>query len=429
MATVRLRVATLVACLLATLATAPAAMRGKSTHVQLPADLSGTHAGSAYRIRVPPNWNGTLLVYAHGTRLRAVSGPVVPEIAPPPYPVPATSFEDQLLARGYALAGAEYASSVTNGTRATHALTEYFNGAVGRPSRVLIWGCSLGGTVTTLLVEKYPNIYDGGVSCASGSNLMKANDASLAFGLAYDVTFGWPADQWGPLEDVRDDLTFAQDVAPIFKTQLPVTPDKLAKWEFIRLVTKFSQNAFWKADPQLGVQFFALALWRATEQRANAEAAFGGPVSQNVDHVYTLTAGEKAYLASLGMTNADALLAEMNAHTNIEADQSTRRLQEIWSADGVLTRPLITMHSAYDGLARTEAENLFLAEVLRAGRQDSLVQVYTALPGHCSFSTEQLLAALGALEHWIDTGGRPDASHFPASIGFMQGFVPPRWPF
>ena len=42
-----------------------------------------------------------------------------------------------------------------------------------------------------------------------------AADASLAFGLAYDVTFGWPSDKWGPLEDVRDDLTFFGDVAPI----------------------------------------------------------------------------------------------------------------------------------------------------------------------------------------------------------------------
>lgn len=418
------------ACVLAAAAAAPAAGQGGTAHISLPADLAGTHNGVPYRIRVPEAWNGTLLVYAHGTRLKAVSGPVVPEVAPLPYPVPETSFEDQLLARGYALAGAEYENSVISGVRETHALTEYFNGAVGHPAKVMVWGCSLGGGVTTQLLEKYPNVYDGAISCAGpGAQTSKINDASLAFGLAYDVAFGWPSDLWGPLEDVRDDLVFARDVAPILKTQLPTTTPVYAKWEFIRLVTKFPVPAFWGADPQFGVNFFAMALWRATEGRANAERAFGGAASQNLDHVYTLAAAEKAYLASLGLANADELLARMNASTTIAGDHDARIRQDIWSADGGLRKPIITLHSAYDGLMRTETENLFLAEVQQASREDHLVQVFTAMPGHCSFSTGQLLATLGAMEHWLDTGARPDTSFFPASAGFLVGFVPPRWPF
>ena len=50
----------------------------RRAHIPLPADLTGTHDGVPYRIVVPANWNGTLLLYAHGTRLRAVGGPVVP---------------------------------------------------------------------------------------------------------------------------------------------------------------------------------------------------------------------------------------------------------------------------------------------------------------------------------------------------------------
>jgi pimeloyl-ACP methyl ester carboxylesterase len=429
MATLRLFAAVLLACLLAALAPTLAVGRGHA-HIPLPADLSGTHNDVPYRIRVPANWNGTLLVYAHGTRLRAAGGATEPEIAPQPFPVPTPSLEDQLLARGYALAGAEYANSIIDGTRVTHALTAYFNGAVGRPSRVLVWGCSLGGMVSTVLLEKYPRVYDGAVSCAGpGAEMGKVNDGSLAFGLAYDVTFGWPSDRWGPLEDIRDDVVFATDVAPIFMTTLPTTPDKYAKWEFIRLVTKLPVNAFWKPDPQLGVQFFALAMWRATEGRANFETAFHGVVAQNLDHVYTLTAAEKAYLASLGLTNADDLLNIMNGRTNIHADRAARRRAEIWSADGNLDRPLITLHSAFDGLSRTEGEGLLAAEVQREGNEENLVQVFTTLPGHCSFSTGQLLTTLGTLEQWLDTGERPDASSFPTTLGFAAGFVPQPWPF
>jgi len=55
-------------------------------------------------------------------------------------------------------------------------------------------------------------------------------------------------------------------------------------------------------------------------------------VTQNLDHVYTLTDADKAYLASLGMTNADELLAQMNARTNIEADHAARVRAEVGSA-------------------------------------------------------------------------------------------------
>jgi pimeloyl-ACP methyl ester carboxylesterase len=135
-----------------------------------------------------------------------------------------------------AIARSEYVSNVIAGVKATHALTTYFDGAVGRPSRVMVWGCSLGGGVATLLREKYPNVYDGAIACASPGSDPKVNDASLAF--AYDVTFGWPSEKWGPLEDIRDDLVSARDVMPVLMTQLPTTPDRYAKWEFIRRVMK-----------------------------------------------------------------------------------------------------------------------------------------------------------------------------------------------
>jgi hypothetical protein len=79
--------------------------------------------------------------------------------------------------------------------------------------------------------------------------------------------------------------------------------------------------------------------------------------------------------------------------------------------------------------ADTWAEGLFRDEVEQAGSEDELLQVYTALPGHCSFSTAQYLAALGAMEQWLDTGAKPDASAFPASLGLAPDFVPAPWPF
>ena len=71
-----------------------------------PIDLSGDINGAPYRIVVPDNWNGTLLVYAHGYRDKADHPGEVDdrsvELAPSPLLVP------PLLAQGYALAGSAY---------------------------------------------------------------------------------------------------------------------------------------------------------------------------------------------------------------------------------------------------------------------------------------------------------------------------------
>jgi hypothetical protein len=71
-----------------------------------PLDLSGELHGAPYRIRVPENWNGTLLVFGHGYRDKADHPGEIDnrnaDIAP------SAALEAPLLALGYALAGTAY---------------------------------------------------------------------------------------------------------------------------------------------------------------------------------------------------------------------------------------------------------------------------------------------------------------------------------
>ncbi len=50
-------------------------------HVTLPLDVTGTLDGTVYKIRVPQNWNGTLLVFAHGTQLGTPTAETAPVAA------------------------------------------------------------------------------------------------------------------------------------------------------------------------------------------------------------------------------------------------------------------------------------------------------------------------------------------------------------
>ncbi len=159
------------------------------------------------------------------------------------------------------------------------------------------------------------------------------------------------------------------------------------------------------------------------------EQVCGGPIAQNLGDHYTLANEEKAYLSTLGV-DADALLAWMNAHANISASLSALQcVARDGTPTGKLRRPALTMHGRYDAVLPVSNELVYRHLVNTAQRNDLLYQTYVDIIGHISFSAEQYLAGLAAMEHWLDTGVRPDASFFPESLGFNNTFVPPPWPY
>lgn len=392
-----------------------------AAHIALPADLSGTLNGTEYRIRVPENWNGTLLVYAHGAASAGV------EVAPATFPPTVPTLEDQLLSRGYALAGSFY-QGLKDGPQRTVALTNFFKGAVGPPGRTIVWGVSGGGWMSLDLIETHHGVYDGAIAVAPvAAGHPEDVDFELRYGLAYAAAFGWPSEWWGPIEDLRDDLYGNEGtlIMPVFQW---AHPGNYGQWEFIRLVMKMPPSVWWDVEPLLGLPGWALDGWKSTALRSDLERAFGGPVAQNIGDVYELSAEEKTYLSGLGV-NADALLAWMNARTTITASLPARNHIEHYGAPtGDLRRPVVAMHGIRDPMLPVSHQSVYRALVEEAGRGESLVQVYANV-GHASFSAPQFLAALAALEFWLDTGVRPDTSFFPESEGFDNGFVPGPWPY
>jgi hypothetical protein len=103
----------------------------------LPAQqLWGVHNGAGYRVEVPANWNGKLVMWAHGYRGTGL------ELTVDDHPLRAF-----LLASGYAWAASSYSKNdydPAQGAKDTHALTQLFNGLAGKPSRTYITGASMG---------------------------------------------------------------------------------------------------------------------------------------------------------------------------------------------------------------------------------------------------------------------------------------------
>jgi pimeloyl-ACP methyl ester carboxylesterase len=393
---------------------------------------TGTLDGANYRIRVPAGWdNGKLVVYAHAYRDKAdFPGDTdnTSAYAAPGDEKSSVAMEDALLALGYAVAGSAFRDNgwaVEEGISDTLALTNYFSETIGAPSRTILWGFSIGAVVTFKSIELYPDVYDGAIpACAVGAGTSLGWDASMAMALAYDVAFGWPA-AWGTFDDVAEEtLDFETVVAPTLVAQV-FDNANLGGFEFVRLVGGLPEEEFY--DPN-GSNWLFTDMYFTTEARAELERRAGGSPTQNANHIYSLTDDEKAYLGTLGV-DADALLAEMNAATTIEADPAARAYLESYADyTGNIPNPVLTLHTTVDGLIAASNETVYAETVAAAGASDNLVQTYTESVGHCTFSGEQLITTLTAMDNWLETGTAPTDANFPTALGFVPDFDPGPWP-
>lgn len=405
-----------------------------ATLVPLPADLQGELDGVPYLIRVPANWNGTLLVYAYG-----YAEAYMPPLAPLPLaPLPADA--DTLLARGFALAGIHAAGAVPIPGAATDAgwnfkermqntaaLTAAFREMVGQPQRTIAWGKSMGGLVSLGLVEKFPGLYDGAVPlCAPGAGTPRMFDQKLDVTLAYAVAFGWN-DAWGTPGNLRDDLNFMTEVYPHVLQQL--TPDKKGRWEFLRLVNRIPADSSFYGP----VNYRVMTLWLSIAIRPDMDQRAGGHVARNIGRVYTLSDADKSYLLTQFGLDAEPLLAAMNAQTIYASDRNARNYAEhYYNPTGRIRRPVITLHTTGDAAVIPNNESAYRTTVEQQGNGELLMQQFSIGNGvantHCTFTSAQYLAGIDAMMYWLDTGNRPDPSVF-FTLGFDPSFVPQPWPW
>jgi hypothetical protein len=147
-----------------------------------------------------------------------------------------------------------------------------------------------------------------------------------------------------------------------------------------------------------------------------------------VDHFYSLTNAEKAYLSTLGIPTivVDGWLAQMNARRDITAAPAARNYVRLNSDyNGKIKHPILTMHTIIDPLVVVANESAYRGLIAATDSEDRLFQTYTNGNGHCAFTGAQLLTAVAAIDGWVRTGVRPTNASFPAVLGFEPTFVPP----
>jgi uncharacterized tannase-like protein DUF6351 len=344
--------------------------------------------GATWQIRVPADWNGTLLLYSHGYRA-------------PGSPNPAQDVSDPvtggwLLDHGFALAGSSYASTgwaIKEALADQAAVLDAFEATVGHPRRTIAWGDSLGGMVTAGLVQRVPGRLDGalpacGVVAGAVATWNQALDAVFAFKvlLAPDSAL-----QLVHITDPARNLALAREVLAAAQA----TPAGRAR---LALVAALNDTPGW-ADPTAPEPAPDDYAARQLSQYANLNGTFPFPFAFRAD-LEARAGGNPSW--NLGVDYARQLQRSVNrdevealyqqAGLDLAADLHTLnrapRIAPDLDAVGYAIRnivfngrlggvPVLTLHTTGDPLVVVQQERAYAQAVRAAGDTALLHRVET----------------------------------------------------
>jgi hypothetical protein len=391
---------------------------------------TGEIDGAEYRVEVPANWTGTLLLYSHhyrqpGSPCPALVTPASDEMGPR---LDGETLNRLLLERGYALAGSAKSTGwmMEDTLHDQVALLDWFTANVGLPRRTIAWGVSPGGLASIVLAQLHPRRFDGALSLgADASGVINQMQLRLDMGHVVNTLLAGGGLELDRITDPKANFDKATaiitaasqgdatararlilagavgNIVPLVDSSASTIPND---------VTMAARQLAWVIILAHGSILFGPA-------RAELEGRAGGnPLwNEGTDYRQVLADStmrdlvEKAYQEAGADLDAD--LDALNSAPRVTADRhATEYLLRTAGFPGLTPVPVVTLHSTLDGAAPVEHERALADRVAIVGTPENLRQFYLARGFTCSYSPAEVLVALDSLEDRIGTGNWGDTS-------------------
>jgi pimeloyl-ACP methyl ester carboxylesterase len=346
----------------------------------------GVHKSAGFRIEVPDSWNGDLVLYAHGFRGAdlelTVSNPRIREY---------------LVTHGYAWAASSYSKNgydVRQGVADTHALGALFRGLVGHPRRTYITGHSMGGHITGVAIEQYPQAYAAALPMCGVMGDNELFDYFLDFNLVAQALAGVSAKFPAPAD-------YETAVVPGVKAALgPAYPFALNPKGLALLGV--TQNISGGTRPAFATSFMVWGNFLFTVGAIDSDVGVAsGNVQDNRDTVYQIDSDPALSPDEIAL-NATVL--------RVTQDPQGRRpsgLANIPPISGRLPIPVLSLHTIGDLFVPFSMEQIYARRAAAEGASDLLVVRAIRDHAHCGFAVPEEAAAFADLVKWVENGVKP----------------------
>jgi hypothetical protein len=351
--------------------------------------LQGVHGHAGYTVEVPPQWNGDLVMWAHGYN---GNGHVL-TVDPPRY-----GMREKLLSQGYAWAASSYYDNgfdTRAGVLSTKDLADHFTDLVGRPHRIYITGISMGGYVVGRSVEQYPFFYDGALPMCGVLGDQTLLDFFLDYNLVAQAlanrqTYPLPPDY---LTAVVPQIQGALGIGTI--TPLAPEPANDLGRQLRAITVERSGGprpgtagsfAFWKNF------LFSIAVPTST---GTTPAETPGQLATNAGTVYSPNSP----------VDVNAIVQRVPVANPQERDEHS--LTQVPKIVGRPTAPVLSLHGLGDLFVPFSMETAYAADVARFHMGANVVQRAIRSVNHCEFSDTEVGTAWDDLVQWVTHGVRP----------------------
>lgn len=339
----------------------------------------GQTSGAKYKICMPDQWNGDLVVYAHGyvspyEELQIVDDAVDGK--------PISEIINQL---GYAFATTSY---YTNGLvkpelgiKDLSDLVYIFHGIYGEPRHVYLVGASEGGLNTAIAVEQYPTVFSGGLAaCGPVGNFRGQINYFGDFRVVFDYFFPDVIPTWSQEDPYIQDYVIKNWETYYVPRIIEVITNYPYKTKQLLRVTRAPINFY---DPYSIGQTILGILWYNIFATNNAIEELGGQPFDNSERIY------------IGSYNDLRLNREIQ---RFHADQTAiEEIEAYYQTTGSLVSPLVTIHTTKDEIVPYWHETLYRWKVFKSGSSFLHTNIPIFRYGHCNFKTSELLGAFAVL--------------------------------
>jgi pimeloyl-ACP methyl ester carboxylesterase len=350
---------------------------------------SGELGGAEYLMAVPENWQGGLVVFAHGIQRGSGRGIATrPPIA------------SHIVAAGHAWIASGYRASEYQPHLFIEdlvALRELFLREVGQPRWSIIYGQSMGGHIAVASLELRPGLYQGGLAECGLVDGIGIADYLMAYTAAAELIAG------APLLEAPDRETFARLVAERVIPALGMPGSYTARGRQFDSVVKYLMGGDQAGNDLplriegLGTRYLLNIMYRPRdldgEPNPGLRAASTAHVRYRID-------------PGLGLTE-DELNAKVRRVHPAKDARSPSANPVYAERTGRLTVPLLTLHETGDAWVPLSLEQSYRRRTIAAGTDHLLVQRVIRAPSHCGIDGATRQQAFDDLVAWIERGVRP----------------------